>query len=356
MKINFILHNPEFGPGSLRYIFSVLHLSACLLLLVSLSACSSQKDRVFSKTRVLMDTAITITVVAASQEGAEKAIDSAFREIEKIGKLSDFYSSGSEISLINKKAGISGVKVSPDVLQLVEKAVYVSEKTGGAYDMTIGSVSGLYDFHKKVLPGKDAVRKGLRLVNYRDISIDRSVSSVFLKKEGMLIDPGGITKGYAADKALECLKKEGIASGIISVAGDIRAFGSKPDGRPWNIGIRNPRAESREDDVMATIELMDAAISTSGDYERFFFSDNVRYHHILDPRTGRPASRCISVSIIADEAAYTDAFSTGIFIMGPEQGMKVLEEMKFNGVIVDNRGRIHMTPGIGGRIEFKNSP
>ena len=327
-----------------------------VLLIISLPACSADKDRVFNKTRILMDTAVSITVVAGSEKQAGRAIDSAFSEIERIAKLSDFYSADSEISLINKNAGISKIKVSSDVLKIIEKALYLSEKTGGSFDITIGPVSGLYDFYGKVKPGEDELKIKLPLVGYRDVIIDHEASSVFLKRKGMLIDTGGITKGYSADKAAEILKKQGIAAGIVSVAGDIRAFGKRPDEKPWNIGIRNPRADGTDDDIMATIELTDKAISTSGDYERFFLSDDIRYHHLLDPATGRPASKCISVSIISEEAAVTDALSTGIFIIGPEQGMILLEKLEIDGLIVDMNGEVHITPGVRDKIVFKKYP
>jgi thiamine biosynthesis lipoprotein len=171
----------------------------------------------------------------------------------------------------------------------------------------------------------------------------------------MLIDPGGIAKGYAADKAVETLKKNGITSGLVAVAGDIRTFGLKPDRRPWKIGIRNPRARDNEDDVMATVELSGKAISTSGDYERFFMQDGKRYHHILSPKTGRPAPECRSVSVITRDAAFTDAFATGVFVLGPAEGMKVLEKAGFDGLIVDSMGKILLTPGLREKIEFKKT-
>jgi len=171
----------------------------------------------------------------------------------------------------------------------------------------------------------------------------------------MYIDLGGISKGYAADNAVETLKRNRIHSGLVSVAGDIKAFGLKPDGKPWKIGIRNPRAKGQEDDIMATIELADMAISTSGDYERSFINDGKRYHHLLNPRTGYPAEGCQSVSIITKEGAFTDAFATGIFILGPEKGIKTLEKMGFDGVIVDSQGKVHTTPHIRGKVEFKRS-
>jgi len=302
-----------------------------------------------------MDTLVTITVVSHSKDGAERAIDGAFSEIEKLERLSNFFSSDSEISRINRNAGISEVKISPDILDILDKSLYVSEKTEGAFDITIGPVTKLYDFHRKIKPEAGEIKKKLSLVHYRDLIVDRNTSTAFLRKRGMLIDPGGITKGYAADRAVEILKKQGIHSGLVTVAGDIKAFGLKPDGRPWKIGIRNPRANGQEEDVMATIGLRDMAISTSGDYERFFIFDGRRYHHLVSPKTGFPAEGCQSVSIITKEGFFTDAFATAVFILGPEKGMKVLEKMGFDGVIVDSKGKIYITPGIRGKIVFKRT-
>jgi thiamine biosynthesis lipoprotein len=332
-----------------------LSLFLCFLLLTLLSSCSSQKEHIFRKSAFLMDTIVTVTVVSATKEGADKAVDSAFSEIGRLGKLCDFFSPDSEISKINKNAGVSEVKVSPDIIDLFEKTVYVSQKTGGAFDVTIGPVERLYDFHKKIKPREDEIRKNLPLVDYKGLIIHRDRSAVFLRKKGMLIDPGGITKGYAADKAVEVLRKYGIRSGIVAIAGDIRTFGLKPDGTPWRIGIKNPRSSGRDDDIMAVIGLSDMAISTSGDYERFFISDGRRYHHLLDPRTGHSAGGCKCVSVIAKEGAFADSFATAIFVLGPEKGMKVLQKLGFDGVIIDSQDGVYMTPGIRGKIEFKKT-
>ncbi len=332
-----------------------LLLTACCLL-AFLCACTSQKEKIYRKSRILMDTLVTITVVSNSRGNAEKAIDAAFSEVKKLEKLSNFFSSESEISRINRNAGISVVKVSPDTSDVLEKALLVSEKTEGAFDVTMGPVIKLYDFYKKIKPEQSTINKNLWLVDYRDLIIDRNKSAAYLKKKGMLIDLGGISKGYAADKAVETLKRKGINSGLVSVAGDIKTFGLKPDKRPWKIGIRNPRAEGQKDDIMATIELRDMAISTSGDYERCFILDGKRYHHLLSPKTGYPAEECRSVSIIAKEGVFTDAFATGVFILGPEKGMRVIEKMGFDGVIVDSQGKVFTTPGIRGKIEFKKTP
>lgn len=342
-------------------------------LLFTVYACTPQKEKIYRKTEILMDTLVTISVVSDSKNDAKKAIDITFSEIEKLEKLSNFFSPDSEVSLINKNAGISPVKVSPDILDIIEKALYVSEKTDGAFDVTIGPVITLYDFHKKIKPEDSAIKKSLPLVNYKNLIIDKNKSAIFLKKKGMLIDLGGIVKGYAADRAVETLKRQGINSGLVSVAGDIKAFGLKPDGKPWNIGIRNPRPvrehisngsrakdEStlggEEDDIMATIKLSDMAISTSGDYERYFELNGKRYHHLLDPKTGYPAEGCQSVSIITNSGVFADAFSTAIFILGPERGTKILKEMSLDGIIVDSREEVYTTPDIRGMIEFKRNP
>ncbi len=302
-----------------------------------------------------MDTLVTITVVSSSQDKADRAIEAAFSEISAIAKLSDFYSPDSEVSMINRKSGRAGVRVSPDVLDMLSKAIYVSENTAGAFDITIGPVMSLYDFHRKIKPDDREIRRNLHFVNYRNVSIDKKTSTVFLKEKGMLVDPGGITKGYTADKAVEILKQQGIRAGLVAVAGDIKAFGLKPDGKPWKIGIRNPAPGSSEDDVVATIELTDMAISTSGDYERCFVLDGKKYHHLIDPKTGYPASGCRSVSVIAKDGVYTDSFATGVFILGPEKGMKVLEKMGFEGIIFDNTGKPRLTPGIRGKVAFQRT-
>ncbi len=330
-----------------------LLLTVCCMSSVFL-ACSA-KERIFKKSKILMDTLVTITVVSDSENHAENAIDNAFSEIEKIEKMSSFFLPDSEISRINKSAGISAVKISPEILDLLTRAQYVSEKTRGAFDITIGPVETLYDFYKKIKPDGSTIRQSLQLVGYKNLIIDRNRSAAFLRKKGMLVDPGGIAKGYAADKAVETLKKDGIMSGLVAVAGEIKAFGLKPDRRAWKIGIRHPRAENKEDDIMATIELNDMAISTSGDYERFFILDGKRYHHILSPQTGQSAAQCESVSIMTKDAAFTDAFATGVFVLGPAEGIKLLEEIGIEGIVVDNEGKVHMTPGIRGKVEFKKT-
>lgn len=323
----------------------------CILSLF-ISCSSKNKISVYRKSKPLMDTFVTITVVSDSEAKAGKAIEDAFSEIERFGDLINFFSDSSEVSLINRNAGTRAVKVSQDTLNVIQKAVSVSEQSGGAFDVTIGPVMSLWDFHKKVKPDEIKIKKKLSLVNYKKMIIDSDSATVFLKDKGMLLDLGGIAKGYAADLAVKNLRQSGIQAGIVAVAGDIKTFGLKPDGKAWKVGIKNPRQKNESDEIIATINLDGSAISTSGDYERFFMVDGKRYHHLLDPKTGHPVDTFQGVSIITNESVFADAFSTAVFILGKEKGLKMLKEKGMEAVIIENNGEITATPGLKGRLKI----
>ena len=317
-----------------------------LILLTSAFSCSPGKDSVYIKTMPLMDTIVSITVVADSKAAAEQTIEKAFAKISRFGDLINFYSDKSELAEINRNAGLQRVKVSPETLDLIEKAVFAAEKSGGAFDPTIGPIVKLWDFLNKKEPTEIEIAQALPLVNYKDILIDRTAATVFLKRKGMMIDLGGIAKGYAADLAVELLKREGIRSGLVSIAGDIRTFGMKPDKKSWIIGIKNPRQTGEKDEIIAKIRLSDKAISTAGDYERFFLGTGKRYHHLLDPKSGYPAELSRSVSVIAERGVMTDGFDNAVFILGPEKGMRLIKEMGMDAMIIDSSGTLHMTDAI----------
>jgi thiamine biosynthesis lipoprotein len=166
----------------------------------------------------------------------------------------------------------------------------------------------------------------------------------------MLLDLGGVAKGYAADLAVKSLKEMGISAGIVAIAGDIKAFGLKPDNKPWIIGIKNPRQTNNDDEIIAKIHLSGKAISTSGDYERYFMLNGQRFHHLLDPETGYPAYECQSASVIADEGVMTDGFDNALFILGPEKGLALAKEMGIDAIIIDSKGSIHSTTGLEGKL------
>lgn len=329
-------------------------LSAIFLTAIAL-ACRPAEPKMFRKSAVIMDTLVTITAVSDSDKKADTAIDSAMAEIRGLESLISFWSQESEISDINRRAGGGAVAVSPATIDIIEKAIYISEETGGAFDATIGPVIRLYDFKEKRRPDKRQLMEKLALVNYREMSLNRSASTAFLKVKGMSFDTGGIAKGYAADKAVALLKKMGIKAGLVAVAGDIRAFGNKPDGKPWFVGIRNPRPKGMDEDIMATVELRDEAISTSGDYERHFEEGGKLYHHILDPKTGTSALGLRSVTVVSKEGYLSDGLSTGIFVMGAEAGVKLLTKLGAEGILVDSQGKIIVTEGLKSRVIFNEN-
>ncbi|EKD34882.1 MAG: ApbE-like protein lipoprotein [uncultured bacterium] len=307
---------------------------------------SAQQKRLFKESRTALYTMVSITVLSSSEEKARKAINEAYEELERLGRLLNFYADDSELSLINKNAGVKPVQVSKDTLEIIQAAIFAGDETEGGFDVTVGPIVKLWDFNKKTLPTAALVEEILPLVGYKNIVVDGPASTVYLKKAGVQIDLGGIIKGFAADKAVEILKKNGIDDGIVAVAGDIRTFGRQPDGKPWRIGIQNPRQEGDDDQLLATVDLATQGISTSGDYQRFFIEDGVRYHHLLNPKTGFPERLCRSVTVIAPTATMTDAFATGIFILGPEKGLAALKRLGMDGVIVADNGQILMTDTI----------
>ena len=338
----------------------------CLLIaaffLLSLSNCT-KREQMYKESRVLMDTFCAITVVSPSKEKAGQAIDAGFAEIKKLETLLNYFSDESEISAINRAAGIMPVRVSDETLEIIEKMVDIAKATNGAFDSTIAPVIRRWKFSKDSsapsIPPREAIEQALRLVDYKKIKINSGVSEIYLEEKGMELDLGGIAKGYAADKAVDAIKGKGIKAALVAVAGDIRGFGLNLSGQGWKVGIQNPRpgAESERpwEDIFAALRLKDRAISTSGDYQRFFIKNGKRYHHILDPETGFPAGAgLISVSVIAPEGYLSDSLSTAVFVLGPEQGMSLLESMGLDGVLINADKKILLTRNLKKEFELLN--
>jgi thiamine biosynthesis lipoprotein len=317
----------------------------------------------FKESRVLMDTFCTITVVSPSKEKAKDAIDAGFAEIKELEMLLNYFSSESEITAINNSAGTRPVKVSKDTLEIMEKMVDIAKVTDGAFDATIAPVIKRWKFSKDSyshsVPSSNSIKNALKLVDFRKIKIDPGPSEIYLEEKGMELDLGGIAKGYAADKVIETMRAKGIKAALVAVAGDIRGFGLNLSLQGWKVGIQNPRPDSESEkpweDVFATLNLNDKAISTSGDYQRFFMKDGKRYHHILDPETGFPAkSGLISASVIAPEGYLADSLSTAVFVLGSEKGMKLLESMGLEGILVKESKKVFITRKLKGKITILN--
>ena len=321
------------------------------LFLSLLFSCSrAPKEDIYRKSSTVMDTLVTITVVSDSAQKANSAINAAFAELHHLEKLISFWDPKSEISEIGRQAGIRPVKVSPETLDLVEKAIYVSRETGGAFDGTMGPVIRLWNIpYSKKIPSEASIKKALKLVGYKNIIVNPEKSTVYLAKKGMSFDTGGIAKGWAGDYAEAVLKSYGIKAGLVAIAGDIKAFGRKPDGHGWRVGIENPRPTGNNDRILASISLRNEDISTSGDYERYFIINGVRYHHLLDPRTGYPARGFESVTVIAPKGVWADGFCK-IFVMGPKTGPELARKLGFGTITVTSDGKIHVSGNIKNRV------
>jgi thiamine biosynthesis lipoprotein len=303
----------------------------------------------FSQSQFLLDTVIDITVVSRSQKKAMTAIDAAYAEIERIEALLSKYKPESQISSVNQHAGAEqAVTVDVEVVDIVQRSLIYTERTHGMFNMALGAVIDLWDIgsdHERV-PEQAELQQALNLIDPRYVEIGEQ--NLRLGKTGMSLDLGGIAKGYSIDQALQLLQQHGIQHALINAGGDIRCLGAKPDGSPWRIGIQHPR----ENRILGVVELRDAAITTSGDYERFFVRDDastheeVRYHHLFDPQSGMPARGCQSVTILTNTAEAADVYSTAVFIMGPEQGLAFIEgHPELEGMIVQADGEILTSSG-----------
>ncbi|CAG1066015.1 FAD:protein FMN transferase [uncultured bacterium] len=301
----------------------------------------------FRKNTVVMGTALEMTIDTAGEEAAETVFSSVEREMKRIeGQMSEWIE-GSPLTEVNRAAGVRPVKVPGELFNVISAAMKVSELSGGAFDITWASMRGLWDFragHER-LPSPEEVKKRLALVDYRDVVMDASSSTVFLKRKGMAIGLGAIAKGYAVDKAMEAVIASGVTNAIIKAGGDIRVQGVGRAGEAgWDVGIQDPRDRGR---LMARLTLSNASISTSGDYERFFMKDGRLYHHIMDPKTGYPATGTRSVTVIGPDTMTTDALSTAIFVLGPQKGMELAKKLPgIELMIIDNMGVVTASGGM----------
>jgi thiamine biosynthesis lipoprotein len=313
-----------------------------MLSLMLVMACA--RARTVQKTETIMGTEVTITVTAPSTDAGEAAIDAGMAELRRLDAMMSLYKDTSEITKVNVAAGKGPVKVSPEMIEVVKHAAEISRLSGGVFDVTIGPLVVLWQMRLKEgkVPTDAEIAKIKPLVNYRNISIDKKASTIFLKKPGMIMDFGGM-KGYMADRVADLFRKRGITNAIIAVAGDIWVLGHREDGSPWRIGVQHPR---EHDKTLTVLELSDKYISTSGDYERFVIREKKRYHHIIDPRTGKPSKGVISVTLVGDRGAIIDPLSKVPFILGPEDGMKFVRKFGAEAIIVDEQGKVFMTDGI----------
>ncbi|TDE07298.1 FAD:protein FMN transferase [Flavobacterium sandaracinum] len=287
-----------------------------------------------------------VTAVANDTIKANEYIDMAVGEVKRIENLISDWIPTTQISEINRNAGIKLVKVDTEVFELVERAIKISQITNGAFDISYASMDKIWKFDgsMKVMPTEEAIKKSVAKIGYKNIILNPKDHTIFLKLEGMKLGLGGIGQGYIADKVKDLLFSKGCLSGIINVSGDINAWGKQPDGKPWTVGIVNPLNKNR---IFATFPIEDSAVETSGSYEKYVNFKGIRYSHIIDPRTGYPASGIVSVSVFAKQTEIADAMATGIFVLGVEVGLDLVNQIKgLECIIVDDKGKIHSSNGI----------
>ena len=306
-----------------------------------------------------MGTVISVFFWTDDETKAAKGANAVFEEMKRLDAVMTTWTPDSEVSQINSAAGLKPVKVSDETFAVIERAMDVSKKSRGVFDITVGAFKGLWKFDQDMdgtLPDPVDVKKRLANIGYKHLKLDKKRRTVFLAKKGMSITLGGIAKGYAVDKCVKLLHDQGFVNFMIQAGGDMYIAGKKGT-EPWTVGIRDPRGAP--DAMFALAPIEDHSFSTSGDYERGFVKDGVRYHHILDPRTGQPAHASRSVTVRAKDAFTADAWSKVLFILGWKESLALLKREKlsdFEVVWVDQANTVHMTKGIEGALKVVKPP
>ena len=295
----------------------------------------------YKQQRDIMGTRISIELWHTDKLLASKCSQQIFAELNRLDELMSPYRSNSEISFINNNASIGPIKISAEMSYVIDRSLHFSEISGGAFDITFASVGYQYDYRNKIQPSDQFIKLSLPSIDYRHIKLENE--KIHFNNSGVRIDLGGIAKGYAVDRAIQIVQNCGINEAMISAGGDSRILGRKR-GKPWIIGIQHPR---KENELALVLPLSDTAISTSGDYQRFFIKDGHRIHHIINPATGRSVNSTWSATVTGPNAMTTDALSTTIFVLGTEKGLELIESLEnIDAVIIDSDGNVHYSSGL----------
>ena len=290
-----------------------------------------------------MGTEISVYLWHDDPEKGREAVAAIFAEVERLDNHMSTYKEESRMSEINRNAATMPVTAGDELFRLVERALDISVLTRGAFDITYDSVGQHYDFRERQRPDAETIAEELPLIDYRFVEMNRSDGTISFAREGVRINLGGIAKGYAVERGVEVAKRHGVRHARVTAGGDTRLLGDRR-GVPWMIGVQNPRNDGQ---VAVTIPLQDEAISTSGDYERYFDEEGERYHHIIAPTTGEPAGEVHSVTIIGPDAVITDALSTSVFVMGVDEGLKLIGTLPdYEGIVIDDSGQMFYSVGL----------
>jgi thiamine biosynthesis lipoprotein len=293
--------------------------------------------------RPMMGTEVSVYLWSDDSVAGLVALESVFQEADRIDRLMSTYKDDSEISKINREAAGRPIASGEELYGLISRSLEISLLTEGAFDITYESVGQHYDFRERQRPDEATVKSELEKIDFRFVQLDDTARTVHFSREGVRINLGGIAKGYVVERAIRILRVKGIQNAIVTAGGDSRLLGDRR-GRPWMVGIRDPR---KDGEVAISVPLQDEAISTSGDYERFFDEDGVRYHHIIHPGSGTPASGVHSATVFGPDAVTTDALSTSVFVMGVDKGLKMIASLAdYESIVIDAEGRVFFSDGL----------
>lgn len=320
-----------------------------VMFFIAAFCCSTLHAEWFAKTESIMGTEISVTLWHPNTAEGNEAVTSVMAEMHRIDQRFSPYIETSELALVNKNAFSKKINLSLELTALIDKSLYYNKVTQGAFDITFASVARYYDYRNKIAPTDAQTNIAQKGFNSHYLLFDKTHRTLKFANDYVQIDLGGIAKGYAVDRAVSILAAAGIKHATVSAGGDSRVLGDKL-GAPWLIGIKNPRISDDSDPrVVIKVPLVDSAISTSGDYERYFIDpkSGERIHHIINPKTGKSASDVISVSIIGPHGIDTDALSTSVFIMGVEKGLGLINGLPdFDAIVIDALGKVHYSAGL----------
>lgn len=306
----------------------------------------------FTRDYLVMDTIVSITIYAEAEVDTNSIFQAVLLEIERLESILSAHKPSSDVAKIDAAAGKNPVAVNNETLEVVAKALEYAELTNDAFDITLAPVLRLYDFHQQKRPSRNQLANALVMVDWRKVELNATAGTVFLAEENMQLDLGGIAKGYIVDRAADLVQEHNIEYAVINAGGDIRVLGPKPDDTPWRIGIKDP---DNPQGLFGIVEINGGSIVTSGDYERFFEVEGVRYHHIIDPYTGLPADSLRSVTVIAPTAELADILSTAVFVLG-EAGIELVEQLDGVEVVIWNSaGEVTWSSGLTNAPENSTS-
>jgi thiamine biosynthesis lipoprotein len=297
----------------------------------------------FSRDETIMGTAIRVELWSQERAAAEAAMNAVMEQMHQVDRTMSPHKPESELSRINRDAAVKAVPLSAEMYGLLQRSLEFSRLSDGAFDITFASAGHLYDYRERVRPSAEALAEARGAIGYEGLLLDPHSRTVRFARPGMRIDLGGFAKGYAVDRGAAILRSRGVRNAIVTAGGDSHIVGDRR-GRPWTIGVRDPR---RPGELAAVLPLVDVAVSTSGDYERYFEEGGVRYHHVLDPRTGASATTVQSVTIIAADGLTSEALSKSVFVLGVDKGMQLIQSYKgVDAVVVDAQGVLHYSSGL----------